>query len=436
MYEKFSCWRHRGAGLLRLSSFTALAAFVIVGALVAGCGGGGSSTGGGSTAEGENGGTAGTEGGETTTAKLTEPVVIGAAIAKSGAMQIFDEPSYAMFKLGIEDINRKGGIGGQPVKLVEANTSSTPEGAKQAAESVIQKGADVVMVTCNFDFAAPAANVAQAEGKLTFTLCAASPKFGVQGIGPLAYSPMDASQVEGAIEAKYAYDQGWKKAFVLEDNSIDYGQEIADGFRQGFEAVGGEIVGEASFKNEDRSIASQITQMKGSGAEVISDASYAPGGASAIRQIRAAGINTPIMGTIGLDGTYWTSAVPNLNDYCGTGTISLAGDNPKKEVNSLLTRYEKATGEPLASSLGAAGYADAEIIADAIEKAGSTEGEALAEALDEFDEVPTLLGPISYTPELHIQTKQPMAVSCYTNGKPKLAEYVSPPEGIEIGLEG
>lgn len=431
MYEKFPLWCRERAAVRRLGVFIAVAAVSVLGALVAGCG-----SSGGSSSPSSGGSTGASESGESTTAKLEEPVVIGAAIAKSGAMQIFDEPSYAMFKLGIEDINAKGGIGGQPVKLVEANSSSTPDGAKQAAESVIQQGADVVMVTCNFDFAAPAANVAQAEGKLTFTLCAASPKFGVQGIGPLAYSAMDASQVEGSIEAKFAFDKGWKKAFVLEDNTIDYGQEIADGFRQGFEKEGGEIVGEATFKNEDRSIASQITQIKGSNAEVINDASYAPGGASAIRQIRAAGIELPIVGTIGNDGTYWVSAVPNLNNFCSTGTISLAGDNPKKEVNTLLKRYEKKTGEPLASSLGATGYADAEIIADAIERAGSVEGEAIAEALDEFEEVPTLLGPISYTPELHIQTKQAMAVSCYTNGKPKLAEYVKPPEGIEIGLGG
>ncbi len=400
---------------------------------LAGCGGGSPNTNGSTQEAAQEGGSTASSG---EGAKLTEPLIIGAAIAESGAMQPFDEPAYAAFKVKVEELNEEGGVGGQPVKLVVSNTNSTQNGAKQAAEEVIKKGADVVLVTCNFDFAAPAANVASEDGKLNMTLCGGSAKFGPQGIGPLTFNGETPTPLEGSIEAKFADDKGYKKAFILEDTSIDYGQEDAIGFKEGFEQLGGSIIGEAQFLNEDRSIASQVTQIKESGADVILVASYAPGGASAVRQIRAAGIETPIVSNVGLDGTYWISAVPHLNDFCSTGQVSLEQDNPNKEINKLLTRYEETTGAPMVSSLGFTGFIDAELIAAGVEKAGSSESEAIAAAMEEFDEQPTVLGPVTYSAEVHSPTTLPMAVSCYTNGKPKLAESVYPLKGIDLGIGG
>jgi branched-chain amino acid transport system substrate-binding protein len=368
--------------------------------------------------------------------KLSEPIVIGGAIAETGGMSIFDVPAWSTFKMAIEEINAKGGVLGQKVKLITANTASTLDGAKAGAQSVIDRGATVVMVTCNFDMSAPAANLAQQKGKIAFTLCAASPKFGAQGIGPLAFSAQNATHVEGAIEAQFAIDKGWKKSFLLEDNTIDYGQEIATGFREAYTKLGGTIAGHDTFKNDDASIAAQITKIRGSGAEVIELASYNPGGASAVRQIRAAGIDLPIVSTIGLDGTYWIKAVPKLSNFYSTGTVPLSGDDPNAKVNEVLKQYEEQTGAPLASSLGITGYIDAQLITDAIKEAGSVDPEKIAKTLEAFKDHPTLVGKVTYTPETHIVTNRPMAVSKYTNGKPKLEAYVTPPSDVDLHLGG
>ncbi len=40
-----------------------------------------------------------------------------------------------------------------------------------------------------------------------------------------------------------------------------------------------------------------------------------PGGVSAVKQIRAAGIKAPILNGSGMDGSYWLSAVPDLSSF-------------------------------------------------------------------------------------------------------------------------
>jgi ABC-type branched-subunit amino acid transport system substrate-binding protein len=105
-------------------------------------------------------------------------------------------------------------------------------------------------------------------------------------------------------------------------------------------------------------------------------------------------------------------------------------------VNEVVARYAKTTGAPLASSLGVTGYVDAQVLAGGIDAAGSSDPVEIAKALESGKAFPTLVGPIKYSAELHIPTDRPMAVSKYTNGKPKLARYVTPPTGVSLGLGG
>ena len=49
-------------------------------------------------------------------------------------------------------------------------------------------GADLVVVSCDYDFGAPAALAAEAAGKVSFFLCAESIKAGIQGVGPHSFS--------------------------------------------------------------------------------------------------------------------------------------------------------------------------------------------------------------------------------------------------------
>ena len=77
------------------------------------------------------------------------------------------------------------------------------------------------------------------------------------------------------------------------------------------------LVGEDTFKNDDASIAAQITRIKSLPEEpdAIMLCTMMPGAVSAVKQIRAAGIKAPILNGSGMSGSYWLSAVPDLSNF-------------------------------------------------------------------------------------------------------------------------
>lgn len=363
------------------------------------------------------------------TTAAADEVTIGFAIAQSGWMSAYDGPPLNGAMMAIEDYNAEGGILGKQVRAVVADTKTdTVEGAKAGAE-VIAKGAQFVAVSCDYDMGAPAATVANDNKIIAISFCASDAKMGVQGIGPYVFSLEIYGQGEGAVGAAYAWKRGWRKGYALLDASIEYNKSVCDGFLEYWATLGGTMVGADTFMQEDASIASQITRYKEAAAsggepEVMVLCSYIPGAASAIRQIRAAGINVPIIGGDSMDGDYWVESVPGLSEHYAVTFGSKWGDDVRADVNAFFERYRAKFGEP-ESSFPLNGYSLVQAIKIAAERAGSLETEAVLAELNKFTKQPLLWGETTFTPETHIDLVHPMTVVQIQNGKGSFADQIT-----------
>jgi len=347
------------------------------------------------------------------------PLVIGAAIAESGFMNAFDGPSLAGFKVFMDELNAKGGVDGRKLVLTVVDTRTTAAGGKEAATQLIGAGAEILLTSANFDFGAPAGSVAQAKNMLNFSLGAASPMYGPIGIGPEAFTPAPSTYLEGAAMAQTLVDLKASKPFLLVDDTIDYATQVGQGARERFEKLGVKLAGEATFKNGDASIATQISQIQSSGADSIALATYLPGGATALRQIRAAGVNLPIASDLGMGGTDWASAVPGLSNFYVTGLASIYGDDPNPAVQTFVADYKKATGATPPTSQVIEGYNVGELIVAALHATGGkTDGSALSKALSGFTNHKVLGGSITYTDEQHIRASGPVTIMKFQGGAP------------------
>ena len=86
-----------------------------------------------------------------------QDIVIGFATAESGFLTPYDSDGVRMANLWIEQTNAKGGLLGRKLRAANADTKSDrAEGAK-AGQAVLRDGASVVVVTCDYDYGAPAA---------------------------------------------------------------------------------------------------------------------------------------------------------------------------------------------------------------------------------------------------------------------------------------
>ena len=164
------------------------------------------------------------------------------------------------------------------------------------------------------------------------------------------------------------------------------------------------------------------THKKMLAADAIVLCSYAPGGASATRQLRAAGISAPILAATAMDGNFWLDAVPNLSDFYYPVLGSVYGDDPDPAINDFLKKYQAKYDAAPAESHTLAGYALMQLYAAAVTKANSVDAKAVTAAAESFKDQPTLLGPYSFSPELHIQTKYRFTIMSVENGKHKSVE--------------
>jgi branched-chain amino acid transport system substrate-binding protein len=347
--------------------------------------------------------------------------VFGLVMSFSGWFAPVDADTIAGAKLAVADVNAAGGVLGQPIEVVEFDNKSEPPLGADGAVDVIGKGARAILFPSDFDFGAPGAYVAQQKDVVAFS-GASDPKFGVQGVGPLAYSTSNASQAQGALLAEWAYKQkGWKNAYVLLDNTIAYTKSLCASFAARWTELAGKegLLGQDTFLNNDPSIAAQVTRITGLSKkpDLIFFCSYAPGGPSAIRQIRAAGIDAAIVTGESLDGDYWIGSVPDLSNFYVISYGSKYGDDPDAEVNGFFKRFEAKYNKKADVSYGLRGYAAVQAWAIAAKQAGSLDGAKVAAALDTFDKKSLVIGPTTYTPKLHIQTTRAMAILQATNGK-------------------
>ena len=97
---------------------------------------------------------------------MAEDITVGFAIAKSGWMEAYDTPAATAAKIRIDEINAAGGLLGRQIKWVEADTKTDRQQSARAGLQVLDEGADMMVVSCDYDFGSPAALSAEAEGKV------------------------------------------------------------------------------------------------------------------------------------------------------------------------------------------------------------------------------------------------------------------------------
>jgi branched-chain amino acid transport system substrate-binding protein len=372
--------------------------------------------------------------GETTGEEAAGPLVIGAAVDLTNQMAPFDGPAIAAARIRAEDLNAEGGIGGREIQLEVVDTQLEPTQTASAAVDLIEgQGAEILLVTCDVDFATPAVQAAITRGVLAVSMCIGtdqmSPKrFGDEG--KLAFTIGNAAQDEGAAMAEYAIEQGWMRAAIAKDNVIVYFQNVVDAFKARFEEEGGEIVVEESWTNGDGTIGNVAGSLADADVDVIATSTAFADLPALAEGVRSLGSETPIICSWSCDGTYWNP--PGLSNFYLVTYASVSGDDPNEEVRELIDAMTEADQAPgTGGFLGGAATIDA--LAAAIEQAGSTDGEALAEAMESFQGVPTISGEISFSPELHAVSGREYRVMEIQDGELTFIELRAASSPADIG---
>jgi branched-chain amino acid transport system substrate-binding protein len=337
-----------------------------------------------------------------------KPIVIGAVVDLTKSMAPFDAPALLAAQIEIKSINAKGGVGPKhrPLKLVFLNDQLDPALTQQDAVSMLAQHVDIGWVTCDVNYAAPAAQTFLNAGKLTIAPCLGtdelSPlRFGAAG--KLGFSYGNAAQDEGAAVAQYSYKvKHWKTAVVVTDNLLRYFQDVCKAFTVRFQQLGGKIVAQEQFTQFQNQINSVVSRVNNERANVIAFCtSFGVDQPAFVTGLRSLHNNTPIIDGWGSDGNYWWPQSPPVTNFYYLTFASVWGDDPSKQIRAFEAKM-KAAGHPAQTGGFMGGAAAIQGIAHAINLAhGSTNGAKLASIMVKFHKFPTISGKVSFSAGLH-----------------------------------
>lgn len=367
-----------------------------------------------------------------------QPIVIGAVVDLTKNMAAFDAPALLAAQLEIKKVNAAGGVNGRPLKMIYLNDQLDPAKTKQFALQMLQKKVDIGWVTCDVNYASPAASQFLKAGKLTIAPCLGTDElspiaFGK--IGNLGFSYGNVAQDEGAAAAEFAYKtQHYKSAVVVTDDLLRYFQDVCKAFTVRFQQLGGKIVAQehfTQFKNQINSVVSRVNNEK---SDVIAFCtSFGVDQPAFVSGLRSLNNNTPIINGWASDGSYWWPKSPQVTNFYYLTYASVFGDDPSAKVRAFEAEMKKA-GHPAQTGGFLGGAAAIDGIVTALKRDhGDTSGKALAAQMVKFKKVPTLSGNVSFSSKLHTVFGRAYRVIEIQNNKGKFVKLVTASSPANIG---
>lgn len=362
-------------------------------------------------------------------AKSGEPIVVGISAAKSGALEPYDRQGAQMLQMRLEEINKEGGVlGGRKFKVQWLDTESDRPRAGTNARQLIDEGADVIIATCDFDFAFPALQAAMESEVLGMALCASAPIVAnPETVGETGGSMGQGADAEGVAMANFLAKEhpDMKSAYIFTDTFLQYNKETASYFKAQWKELGNEICGEDDFVgDESLNLAPHITRLRGvvDQCDVVYVGSIVPAGAQLVRAAREAGIDTTFATNVAVNGTTVGEVAGRVSGLYSMSHSCLPSycDGARDEVVDIADKFEQRWGSAPVESYSIVPYDLGTAIAQAIDKAGSTDGKEVADALFNQDLVfDTVVPPgrKQFTPECHRPQPAEFSIELWENGK-------------------
>lgn len=333
-----------------------------------------------------------------------DAVVVGAALDLSGPRSGPDTAVGVVVDVEVERLDRAGGLGGRPVVLRIADTGGTVQGASDAASSLVDDGAAVVITGCVSDPALAAATMAQSRNALALVPCAPDPDLGL-GVGPLVFSLALTNPLQGQVLAEQAVAQGAGTAIALSEVADPDSGEQCDRFVERFTELGGRVVARVEVAEDTLpadEVGDALNRFDQPG--VFVSCLGQPTVGTALPDLREAGHTAPILASAGGDVVPLVAELPGEVIALGPVIGSLAPEHQALVDSGFLRSHADL-----------AGIASVQAFAAAVAGAGGAlDGPALAVALENAGALDLVVGVVTFSPGDHSPADRPVVLRGHT----------------------
>jgi branched-chain amino acid transport system substrate-binding protein len=356
-------------------------------------------------------------------------IKIGMLYNMTGAQASLDAPSANGAKLAAKELNAAGGVLGKKIQLVAFDGKTEAATIGNAATQLAQTDKVVAMFGfSDSDMTMAAAPIAAKAGIVFVTSGATSPKLPDQ-VPEYLYLACFGDNVQAAAGAEYAVNAlKAKTVYMLVDKGMEYTLLLGKYFKERFVELGGKAVLEDNYQTGDKDFSAQVTKLKGLKAkpDILFISSGPDDIGTIVKQVRDAGVMTPIMGGDGYDTPLLAevAGAGSENVYFTTHSLMDAGLGTDA-VKKFIAAYQAEYKNPPENAFAGLGYDTVKLLADAIKRAGSADPTAIRTALQATKDLAGVTGAITYQAGSRIPQKG-VTVILVKGGKFTLAQEVVP----------
>jgi branched-chain amino acid transport system substrate-binding protein len=316
-------------------------------------------------------------------------ILIGAAAQLTGDYSWLGEQVERGAEMAVADLNKAGGVLGEPVGLILVDDYCSGDQAVAAARKLVEAGVVVVAGHPCSGAAIPASKVYEDAGILMISSTASNPKLTDEG-GPNIFRMAGRDDQIARIAGQLLADRWGEAEIAIVHDGQAYGKGLAEEVKKQLNGRGvHEAMYEAIAPGQLEYI-DLILKMQTAGVDVLYYGGYSTEAALVIRQARDRGYDLQLVSGDSYTEQFWLVAGPAAN-----GALFTSPPEPreKPEATEVVSRFRTANYEPEGGTLHT--YASVQVWAQAVEKAGTTELDAVIKALrsNTFD---TVIGRISF----------------------------------------
>src|SRR5574344_603803 len=313
--------------------------------------------------------------------KESNTITLGGIFPLSGNVAVYGVECKKGVDLAIEEINAAGGINGKQIALVSEDDEGNPDKTVNAYKKLTTKdGVKIIIGSLTSGCTQSITTLSQAGKVIQIAPAATAPE--ITSAGNYIFRACFIDPFQGTVGGKFSAETlNAKRAAVLYDLGNDYSVGLYENFVKAFKADGREVVAVDSYSTGDKNFNAQLTKIKNANPDVVYLPDYYATVALIAKQLRAQGINTPIVGADGWDGLTTVAGSEVLNGYYSN---HYSADSTESVVQKFVSAFnEKYSKDP--NSFAALGYDCVYMIRDAMVASGSSDVASVRDAMEKTD---------------------------------------------------
>lgn len=307
-------------------------------------------------------------------------IEIGTIFSLTGDLGSYGVPIQNGAILAAKHINEKGGVLGKEFKLIHEDDRTTPQGAVEAMQKLVNVNkVPAVVGSLGSSMTLAIMPIGRDNKVVMISPSSTSPAITTADDDGYLFRTAASDAFQGKVLVKVAMEMGYEKVAHLYINN-DYGVAMNDVIKETLPAEGGDLIAEVPYNPGATSYRSELTALTENNPEALIFTGYPEYGAVILRQAKELGITSQWILAEGLKD-------PLLVDQLGADLVEgMVGTAPLPPSSPQYEAFKSAFKEEFNADPGV--YSDTcydatMLIAKAIEKAGKAEGTAIRDVLRE-----------------------------------------------------